>query len=34
MEICVLNGTQKHIGSFYLVPVPEEVKIPTQGVNV
>ena len=31
---CRSEDTLKAVGPFYLVPVPGEVKDPTQGVNV
>ena len=31
---CLSEETLKAVGPFYLVPMPGEVKYPTQGVNV
>ena len=31
---CLSEKTLKSVGPFYLVPMPGEVKDPTQGVNV
>ena len=34
VSLCLSDETLKAIGPFYLVSIPEEVKDPTQGVNV
>ena len=33
-SLCLSDETLKAVGPFYLVPMPGEVKDPTQGVNV
>ena len=33
-SLCLSEETLKAVGHFYLVSMPEEVKYPTQGVNV
>ena len=33
-SLCLSDETVKAVGPFYLVSMPEEVKDPTQGVNV
>ena len=33
LSLCLPEETLKSVGPFYLVPMPEEVRYPTQGVN-
>ena len=33
LSLCLLEETLKAVGPFYLVPMPGEVKYPTQGIN-
>ena len=34
VSVCLSDETLKAVGPFYLVSMPGEVKVPTQGVNV